>query len=165
MPLDPGRQWLEAGITGLARQREWDAVVTVDALGGVPGDEVEFVVLPDERVLVEDGHAGFDATALVAAFEGRIEPPYRAVGVRRPELWVVGARAIEVVSLDPNPDGNDLELTWNGASLSLDLDRMPADPGRAAALERLAAQRERGAYSAHAHRLRDDLWEVSVLPL
>ena len=30
MPVDPGRHWLEAGITGIARQREWDAVVTVD---------------------------------------------------------------------------------------------------------------------------------------
>ncbi len=31
MPLDPGRHWLAAGITGIPRQREWDAVATVHA--------------------------------------------------------------------------------------------------------------------------------------
>ena len=33
-PIDPGSHWLEAGITGLARQREWDAVATADAWQG-----------------------------------------------------------------------------------------------------------------------------------
>ena len=55
MPVDPGRHWLEAGITGIARLREWDAVVTVSA-PGVSGDEVEFVALPDGR-LVAEGYA------------------------------------------------------------------------------------------------------------
>ena len=52
MPVDPGRHWLEAGITGIARVREWDAVVTVSA-SGVPGDEAEFVALPDGRLVGE----------------------------------------------------------------------------------------------------------------
>ena len=50
-PLDPGSHRLEAGITGLARQREWDAVATADA-PGLPGDEAEFVALSDGRLLV-----------------------------------------------------------------------------------------------------------------
>ena len=61
--------------------------------------------------------------------------------------------------------GRDLELTWNGSVLALSVDGRPTDAGAAAALERLAAARERGSYAAHAHRLVDDLWEVLVLPL
>jgi hypothetical protein len=42
---------------------------------------------------------------------------------------------------------------------------MPADPSSAAALERLAAEREGGAYAAQAGRLDGDLFEISVLAL
>jgi hypothetical protein len=42
---------------------------------------------------------------------------------------------------------------------------MPAEPGRAEALQRIATSRVPGPYAAHAHRLRDDVWELSVLAL
>lgn len=163
-PLDPGQNWLEAGITGLARQREWDAMVTVEAPGS-PGDEAEFVALVDGRLLLDDPGSGVDPALFAAALEGALDRPYRAVAVRRPELWVVGASSIEVVRLDPNPRGDDLELTWDGTSLALSTDGMPADPAHADALAQIAAEREGGAYAAAAHRLDDDLWELLILPL
>lgn len=164
MPLDPGRGWLAAGITGLPRQREWDAVVTVDA-PGVEGDESTFVVLADGRIVLEDAPPAFDAAPLAGALVGALDAPYRAVARRRPELWAVGACAIDVDRLVPDPDGDDLELTWNGSTHALLVDGLPADPARARALERIATSRERGPYAAHAHRLRDDLFELLVLPL
>jgi hypothetical protein len=164
VPLDPGRHWLEAGITGLARQREWDAVATAESPGD-PGDEAEFVVLPDGSLLVQSSPFGFDPAPLAAALGDAIEPPYRAFALRRPELWAVGAVGIEVARLELDPQGDDLELTWNGSTLELVADGMPADPSRATALERLAAGRERGAYAAHASRLEGDLFEVLVLAL
>jgi hypothetical protein len=164
VPLDPGRNWLAAGITGLARQREWDAVATAEG-PGVAGDEVEFVALADGRLVVETASEDVDPHTLAAALAPSIDAPYRAVAIRREDLWAVGARTIDVVRLDPSPQADDLELTWDGATLALVSDRMPADPGRAAALERLARQRQRGSYVARAHRLADDLWEVLVLPL
>ncbi len=164
MPLDPGRNWLAAGITGLARQREWDVVATTEGPGAA-GDEVEFVALPDGRIVVETASDDVDAETLAAALVQSIEAPYRAVAIRRVDLWAVGARAIDVVGLDPSPKADDLQLTWDGTTLSLVSDRMPADPGRAAALERLARGRQQGSYVARAHRLADDLWEVLVLPL
>lgn len=164
MPLDPGRHWLAAGITGLPRQREWDAVATAEA-PGEPGAEAQFVVLAGGRLLVEGGPAGFDPAACAAALEGALQPPYRALAVRREELWAVGACTIEVARLDPDPPGTDLELTWDGSVLALSVDGLPADPARAPALERLAAEREQGPYAAHAHRLEGDLWEVQVLSL
>jgi hypothetical protein len=163
LPLDPGRDWLAAGITGLQRQREWDAVATADA-EGVPGAEVAFVALDDGSFVVESGDS-VDPTALAAALRDGIAPPYRALAVRRPEIWAVGAVSIEVARLDPDLSGTELELTWDGSTLALSIDGLPADPSRAQSLERIAAARERGAYAAHAHRLRGDLWELSVLAL
>lgn len=163
MPLDPGREWLAAGITGLQRQREWDAVATAE-VEGVAGDEVAFVALPDGTFVLEsEGTA--NPTPFADALGDGIERPYRALAVRRPEVWAVGAVSIEVGRLDPDPQGNDLELTWNGSELALTVDHLPADPGRGAALERIARGRVGGPYAAHAHRLRGDAWELSVLAL
>jgi hypothetical protein len=163
-PLDPGRDWLAAGITGIPRQREWDAVATSDAPGAT-GDEVQFVALPDGRLLFEGGSESADLSQLAAALEGVLPPAYRAVAVRRDELWAVGACAIEVARLDPDPDGDDLELTWDGSVLALVADGVPVGPSQAPALERLAAAREKGSYAAQAHRLDGDTWEILVLPL
>lgn len=163
-PLDPGRHWLAAGITGLARQREWDAVATVDAPGNA-GDEVEVVVLADRRILVVRGPDGLEPGFVATALEGALDPPYRALAVRRPELWAVGAVAIDAVRLDPDPAADELALTWDGETATLHADGVPAGPSAAAALEELARARVHGPYAAHAHRLADDLWEVSILPL
>lgn len=162
-PLDPAREWLAAGITGLQRQREWDAVATAE-LEGTAGDEVEFVALPDGSFVVESGADGADPGSFAAALGGDIEAPYRALAVRRPEVWVVGAVSIEVGRLDPDPRGTELELVRNDA-LELTIDDLPADPAQADALERIASGRIEGPYAAHAHRLRGDLWELSVLAL
>jgi len=162
-PLDPGREWLAAGITGLQRQREWDAVATTQA-DGIPGDEVEFVALSDGTFVVES-EGGADPTPFADALGEDIERPFRALAVRRPEMWAVGAVSIEVDRLDPDPRGHELELTWNGTAVELTIDAVPAEPGRAEALERIAASRVPGPYAAHAHRLRDDIWELSVLAL
>ena len=101
MPVDPGRDWLAAGITGLQRQREWDAVVTADG-AGAPGDEVEFVALADGTLILESDGA-IDVAHFAAALAESIEAPYRALAVKRPEVWAVGAVAIEVERLDPDP--------------------------------------------------------------
>lgn len=163
MPLDPGREWLAAGITGLQRQREWDVVATAEG-DGASGDEVEFVALSDGTFVVEtDGAA--DVAHFAEALGENIAPPYRALAVRRPEVWAVGAVAIDVDHLDPDPRGDELELTWNGSELELTVDELPADPSRASALGRLASERVDGPYAAHAHRLRGDLWELSILQL
>jgi hypothetical protein len=162
-PLDPGREWLAAGITGLQRQREWDAVATAD-VDGIAGDEVEFVALADGSFVVESG-GNADPTPFADALGDDIQRPFRALAVRRPGVWAVGAVSIEVDRMDPDPRGDELELTWNGTALELTVDDMPTEPGRAEALRRIATSRVPGPYAAHAHRLRGDVWELSVLAL
>jgi hypothetical protein len=163
-PLDSEEHWLEAGITGLSRQREWDAVATVTA-PGEPGEEAVFVVLADARILLEDGQTTHDVTPFAEAVRRTLPAPFRATAVRRDDVWAIGACAIEVERLEPDPTGDELELTSDGSTATLVADGLPVPSTDAAALERLAAARESGPYAAVAHRLADDLFEISVLPL
>jgi hypothetical protein len=118
----------------------------------------------DGSFVVESGAAA-DLARFAQALADDVRVPYRALAVRRSDVWVVGAVAIDVARLDPDPRGSELELVWNGGQLELRIDRLPADPAQARALERIARDRIDGAYAAHAHRLRGDLWELSVLAL
>lgn len=149
------------GIHGLARQREWDAVVTADA-PEVEGDRVEFVALPDGSLLVEseEGDAALDP--LAAAVEEQLAPPYRAQAVRQTEsLWAVSARKIEVARFDA--EGDQLELTQTPEGKTLRVDGMPAF-GSVPALERLG-DAVGNAFAIEARRLDADLWEVRAAPL
>ena len=150
-----------AGIHGLQRLREWDAVVTVEA-PPLRGDRAQFVALPDRTLLVEDGDD--DVAPLAEAVEAQLEPPYRAEAVRRHEtLWAVAARAIEVVELAEDPGGDEITLTVRDGERELLVDAARTF-GSLPALERLAAGRH-DSYAVRAARLEGDLWEVEVSPL
>lgn len=150
-----------AGIHGLQRLREWDAVVTVDA-PPLRGDRAQFVALRDRTLLLEDGDD--DVAPLAEAVEAQLEPPYRAEAVRRHEtLWAVAARAIEVVELPDDPGGDELTLTVRHGERELLVDGARTF-GSMPALERLAQDRH-DAYAVRAARLDGDLWEVEVSPL
>ncbi len=138
-------------------------MATVDA-PGMEGDKVELVALEDGRLVVEEGFAA-DPEALAAGLAGSLARPFRASAVRHADVWAVGGSTIEVVQLDPNPEGDDLELSWDGETLALAADGIPVDVERAEALERIASERQRGPYAARARRLEDNLFELSVLPL
>jgi hypothetical protein len=121
-------------------------------------------VLADGRVIEEVG-AGVDLEPLAEALRASLAPPFRASAVRHDDVWAVGGTSIDVVNLDPDPDGDDLELTWDGDTLALAADGIPVAVERAEALERIAAERERGPYAARATRLVGSLFELSILPL
>ena len=158
MPLDPAREWLAAGITGLARGREWDAVVLAEAPGAA-GEELEFVALPDGRLLAET----VDATPFAAALDGAIEPPYRAVAVRGAERWAVGARAIRVLELRRDPGGDEVEIVLNAEAFSVRVDGLPRET-ELPELEEIGRVRA-ASFVVRAHRLADLLFEVEVDPL
>ena len=114
LPHDPGPHWGEVGIHGLHRQREWDAVATLE--GEADGDEVWFVVLADGTVVGEGGDA--DPASFRAAVS--VAPPFRAHAVRRDgTTWAVAARRIETAELDDEPAGNEIEIAWDGAERSV----------------------------------------------
>jgi hypothetical protein len=158
MPLDPAREWLAAGITGLARGREWDAVALADA-PETAGEELEFVALPDGRLLAD----AVDATPFAAALAGAIEPPYRAVAVRRDDVWAVGGRSIRVFELGAELGGDSVEIVHNADGMSLRVDGIPSN-AKVPELEALGASRF-ATFVVRAHRLDGALFEVEVEPL
>ena len=159
-PAPPG--WMETGVHGVPRQKQWDTVVAVE-VEGIEGDTVHFVALADDTLLVDEA---IDAEPLADALDGTIEPPYRAEAVRRSETqWAVGIRRIEVLDLeDSSPEGEDLTLTWRDGSHELLVDGAPAF-GSIPALERLGESRGTASYVIQGHRLADTVWEVRVAPL
>jgi hypothetical protein len=165
MTPDPAGQshppgWMETGVHGVPRAREWDAVVTVEA-EGVDGDRVRFVALPDETLVVEEGQ---DVGAIADALDDVLQPPYRAEATRRDESrWAVGLRRIQVVDLPDDPEGDQVTLTVADGSRTLVVDGSQAF-GSIPQLEALGEARGKS-YVVQAKRLEGSTWEVEVLPL
>lgn len=160
LPHDPGPHWGEVGIHGLHRQREWDAVGTVEA-PGLDGEEVELVELAGGGTVVL-GDLALDPAPLVGAIQ--LPAPFRARAVRRSgDLWVVAARAIEVARLAAEPGGDEVEVVWDGRAGSARVDGEEVPHGFPE-LDRIGRARHRE-YVVRAARLRDGLWEIAVSPL
>jgi hypothetical protein len=152
--------WMETGVHGVHRAREWDAVVTVEA-EGVDGDRARFVALPDDTLLVEEGG---DVDPLAEALDGVVPIPYRAEAVRRGESqWAIGLRRIQVIDLPDGPDGDELTLTMQDGGRRLVVDGSSVF-GSIPELERLGGARSES-YVVQGRRLADHLWEVRVVPL
>lgn len=161
-PVDPRPAWLETGIHGLQRPRDWEVTVTVDA-PDVAGDAVRFVTLPDGTVLVEDG-PDTELDPLASAVEQVLPPPYRARAARQSEtLWAVQARRIEVLRIPDGPGGDEIELTHTADGTTFSVDDAQQF-GSVPALEERGA-REGAEYTVHAERLDGDLWEIRAAAL
>jgi hypothetical protein len=153
----------QAAVTGLQRLREWDATATTEATG-LEGDEVSFVALPDGSLVVDEEAGDESLAPLADAIEEHLRPPYRARGVRRHgDVWAVAGSKIEVVDLEPDVAGDEIELVVRAGERSLTVDGARSFGG-APQLERLAESRSTD-YVVHASRLDGSLWEVRIAPL
>jgi hypothetical protein len=147
----------EAGIHGIPRERQYDAVATTEAPDAA-GDSARFVGLEDGSLLIEEGDG--DLTALADAIEHEIARPYRATAVRRGETtWAIAAHRLRVTEL-PEPGGDEIELVLNGEEKTLVVDGNRSF-GTMPELEQLAD----GNAVIRAARLDGALWEVRVDPL
>jgi hypothetical protein len=157
------RAFEQAAVTGLQRVREWDATATIEA-AGLEGDAVSFVALPDGSLVVDEEVGDESLTPLADAIEEQLRPPYRAHGVRRHgDVWAVAASKIEVVDLEPDVAGDEIELVVHAGERTLTVDGARTF-GSAPRLERLAEKRSAD-YVVHASRLDGSLWEVRISPL
>jgi hypothetical protein len=161
-PHDTRPRWGEAGIHGIHRFREWDALVRVTGVE-LDVDEVRFVAL-DDGTLVVDGDEDLDLTPLAEAIEQELQLPYRAHAVRADDdAWTAAAEAIELVELPRELEGEQLELTFRQGERMLIVDGAPAF-GDTSELDQLGAERGDD-YVVQASRVDGDLWDVRVLPL
>lgn len=159
-PHDTLPRWGEVGIHGIARPRDWDAVLTVEV--ALPGDTLGFVLLADATLVLEAGEGDPGSAApLVRALSGAVEPPYRAEAVRKGERrWAVAAWTLIVVRLEGVPAEAQLELLQRGGERTLHVDGVPA-ADTIPALERLVEPRS-GDYVLRAERIQGPHWEVEV---
>jgi hypothetical protein len=154
--------WSETGVHGVHQPRQWDVVLTAPA-PDLPGDETEFVALPDSTIVMDDDLEEPMLEPLVEAVDSVLDPPYRAEAIRRHHtVWAVAARRIETLELMDVP-GEELTLTMQDSSRTLVVDGK-SEFGSVPALERVAEARF-GSYAASARRLDGDLWEVRISPL
>ena len=88
---------------------------------GTPGDEAEFVALADGRLLLDARPDGFDPHRLRLRSTA-LEFPYRALALRRPEMWAVG---IHIGLCIDRSRAAPTRAHQDGATLSLLIDGMP----------------------------------------
>ena len=145
------------------RPRQWDAVATAEA-PALEGDELEFSVLPDGTLLVDDAVPEGALTPLAEAVEQSLSPPYRARAVRRDGIiWGVAANRIEVIEIPEEVPGDVVSLAVQDGERTLLVDDRPA-------WESIPTFEAHGAaanqdFVLQAERLDGDLWAVKVNPL
>jgi hypothetical protein len=162
--IDPDHPlWRIAGIHGIPRAREWDAVLTAIA-PDLPGDETDFVALPDGTLFTDEDLPAGALEPIVEAFGGLIDPPYHAVALRQDEdVWSAGAMRVAVVEVPEEVDGDQVDLVVNDGERKMLVDEAESR-AEIPSLEDFAAQ-QFGSFVLHASRLDETLWEVTVLPL
>ena len=171
--VDPGLRWVESGVSGLARPREWDATSLVDvpALRGYDVAQLEFRIRADGSIV---GDVPREALPALTGELG-LEPPYSARAVRRGETaWAVGALRIQSdpIDLPAGIAASSLEVAVppDGETMLLaDGEIVTDEPtgGEAHAyreIERLGRARFQ-AFVARADRVEDGSWELTVDPL
>jgi len=161
-PIDPRHPfWQVVGIHGIPREREWDAVASAEA-PGLPGDDVEFVVLPDGSLVVDEDVP--DGTLAPLADALSLPAPYHAFGLRQDaDVWSVAAKRVQVVDVPEQVEGDEIQLVVTDETKTLVVDDMPSSAS-IPSLEAFAAE-QFGSFVLRASRLDDLLWEVTVIPL
>jgi hypothetical protein len=162
--LDPQHPfWQIAGIHGVPRAREWDTVATA-AAPGLPGGELEFVVLEDGTLIVDDELPDDALTPLADALEASIAPPYHALARRREgDVWSAAAMEVDVVDVPEDVSGDEVALSVHEGQRTLAVDGELSNEDLPT-LEAYAAE-EFDSFVLHASRLDGTSWEVTVSPL
>jgi hypothetical protein len=163
-PTTPGHPLHEmSAIHGIPRNREWDAVASAEA-PDLPGDEADFVALPDGTLFTDDDLPDDALTPLADALDNRVEAPYHALARRQEgDVWGVAAMRVNVVEVLEDVPGDTVDLAVNDGERSVLVDEVESRV-EVPSLEQFAAQ-QFGSFVLRASRLDDTLWEVTVLPL
>jgi hypothetical protein len=160
-PLDPRHPfWQVAGIHGVARAREWDAVVAAEA-PELPGEELDFVVLEDGTLVVDEDLPDEALSPLADALDEALEAPYHAYAHRRDgDVWVAAAVVVDVVEVPEDIAADTIEIvSRDGEHMTVVGSELTNR--RIESLETLAEE-DFEAYFLEATRIDQQLWEVTV---
>ncbi|HJS69878.1 MAG TPA: hypothetical protein VJ744_03670 [Gaiellaceae bacterium] len=166
-------RWVESGVSGLARAREWDATALVQApsLRGYEAGELEFRVFADGTVI---GDVPPEAVTELTGELG-LAPPLVVRAVRQGDSeWTVGALQLEseLLALPQGISAMSLEVAVppDGETMLLVDGEMVTEVPEGPEGEALATLESRGAarfqaFVARADRVEDGRWELTVDPL
>ena len=162
--IDPRHPiWQVAGIHGIPRVREWDAVTSAEA-PELPGDETDFVALADGTIFTDDDLPDDALIPLADALENLVEAPYHALALKQAaDVWSVAAMRVIVLEVPEDIAGDKVELVVNEDERAIRVDDV-ATRTALPTLEAFAAE-QFGSFVLRATRLDDTLWEVTVHPL
>ena len=162
--IDPRHPiWQVAGIHGIPRVREWDAVTSAYA-PALPGDETDFVALEDGTIFTDEDLPDDALTPLADALENLVDAPYHALALRQAvDIWSVAAMRVTVVEVPEDIPGDKVELAVNEGERTIRVDDAVTRVDLPT-LEGFAAE-QFGSFVLRATRLDDTLWEVTVHPL
>jgi hypothetical protein len=145
---------------GVPRAREWDAIATAEA-PELPGDRIEFVVLEDGTLFVDLDLPEDALTPIAEALEATINPPYRAVAMRREEdVWSATAMQVDIVVVPQDIPGDEVVIAAHEGDVKLLIDDEEYE-GEIPALETFGQERFES-FVLTASRLDTQLWEVTV---
>ena len=162
--IDPRHPiWQVAGIHGIPRVREWDAVTNAEA-PELPGGETDFVALADGTIFTDDDLPDDALIPLADALENLVEAPYHALALKQDgDVWSVAAMRVIVLEVPEDIAGDKVELVVNEDERTIRVDDAVARVDLPT-LEAFAAE-QFGSFVLRATRLDDTLWEVTVHPL
>ncbi|MFL6029256.1 MAG: hypothetical protein ACJ74D_04405 [Gaiellaceae bacterium] len=162
-PLSPTIEpALHAAATVPERLGDWDAV-TIVAAPDLREGGYDFATVPDGTLIVAET-CDEDLTALAAAIEAQVEPPYRARAVRQDDgQWLVSARRMQVMQLESGAD--ELELSSLEGRRMFSVDGRPVPPSMAPPELALLGERLGPDFAVRASRIDGDLWEIGADPL
>ena len=169
-------RWVESGVSGVPRNREWDmsALVAVPELDGARAFEFEFAAFADGAVRIE-GDVRLPPEAverLGREVERALAPPYTARAVRHGRReWFLAARALRatLLALPPGVPAESLEVVLSpegervalvdGEIVAPFVDRPVEEALRE--LERRGRERFQ-AFVARADKLDEERWQLTV---
>ncbi len=169
-------RWVESGVSGLARAREWDATALVELpeLSGEPLAGFELVAR--RRVVRSEPAVPAAALERVAAeLDSVLARPYRARAVRQGlSEWLVGAVELrsEEIELAGAPDATRIEVAYPPGGVRhvlVDGEQAlePLDPSLAAAVDELERRGSKRfeSFVARVDKVEGDRWDLTIDPL
>jgi hypothetical protein len=168
-------RWVEAGVSGVPRGREWDVVVVVDVPELEPSleSEIAFRVSADGRLEGAERLPPAVVERIADEIGASVRPPYEVLAARRgPSEWSVAARERRGVGIElPGVEASEVTVavTPDGVRTGLvDGTEIEASTGALDAaldeLERRGRERFRS-FVARAERGPEGRWELTVDPL
>jgi hypothetical protein len=150
-----------AGLSGAARGRTWDAVVSAHA-PDLTGDSVTFVALADGTLVVNEDIPDDSLAPVAEGIEEMLQPPYRAAAARSDkDVWTAVAESVSIAEL-PGVEGDSVDLSMVDGTRELTIDGEPTTRS-VPALDELAEAH--GDVALHAERVDAALFAVDVFPL